>query len=60
MPPTKPPRPDATLASLSKAVLGNPEVCKVGRLAVPNRVKVARETQRRYETVFGVKITGDW
>jgi hypothetical protein len=39
------------------ALLDNPEVCKVGRLALPHRGKIARGTQRRYEKVFGVKVT---
>lgn len=42
------------------ALLDNPEACKVGHLALPNRVKVGRTTQRRYEKVFGVRITRDW
>jgi len=42
------------------AILDNPEVCKVGHLALPNRVKIDRKTQRRYEKVFGVRITRDY
>ena len=42
------------------ALLDNPEVCKIGHLALPSRVKVSAKTQRRYEKVFGVKITRDW
>ncbi len=42
------------------AVLDNPEVCKIGQLVLPTRVKVGRTTQRRYEKVFGVRITRDW
>jgi uncharacterized protein (TIGR02996 family) len=42
------------------ALLDNPEVCKIGRLALPARVKVSAKTQRRYEKVFGVRITRDW
>jgi uncharacterized protein (TIGR02996 family) len=42
------------------AVLDNPEVGKIGKLALPNRVKIDRKTQRRYEKVFGVRITRDW
>jgi uncharacterized protein (TIGR02996 family) len=42
------------------AVLDNPEVCKVGRLVLPTRVQVSKTTQRRYEKVFGVRITRDW
>jgi hypothetical protein len=40
-------------------LLDNPEVCKVGHLALPHRVKIGRKTQRRYEQVFGVPITRD-
>jgi uncharacterized protein (TIGR02996 family) len=42
------------------AILDNPEVCRIGHLALPNRVKIDRKTQRRYEKVFGVKITRDY
>ena len=42
------------------ALLDNPEVCKIGQLVLPTRVKVGRTTQRRYEKVFGVRITRDW
>ncbi len=42
------------------AVLDNPEVCRMGRLVLPARVKIDRKTQRRYEKVFGVRITCDW
>ncbi len=42
------------------ALLDNPEVCKIGQLVLPTRVKVDRKTQRRYEKVFGVRITWDW
>jgi uncharacterized protein (TIGR02996 family) len=38
-------------------LLDNPAVGRVGRLALLNRVKIARGTQRRYEKTFGVKIT---
>lgn len=40
-------------------LLDNPEVCKIGHLALPHRVKIGRKTQRRYEQVFGVPITRD-
>jgi hypothetical protein len=45
---------------LLNAVLDNPQVRQIGKLALPNRVKIDRETQRRYEKVFGGRITRDW
>jgi hypothetical protein len=42
------------------ALLDNPEVCKIGHLALPVRVKIDRKTQRRYEKVFGVRITREY